>query len=111
MQRRNYAALFAALVIGFGAIDADAQTSVRSVTITSPDSGDVLAIGGEFTVTARVRDFTPLPGDGVIIALVTADSIIADASTDGGGKGTEPQPAGLIAVAARRDQLGSGPDG
>ena len=98
MQRRNYAALFAALVIGFGAVGvAEAQTSVRSVTITAPDSGATLAIGGEFTVTATVRDFTPLPGDGVIIALVTADSILSDGdtNTDGGGKGSEPQPAGL----------------
>ena len=89
MQRRNYAALFAALVIGFGAIDADAQTSVRSVTITAPDSGATLGIGGAFTVTATVRDFTPYPQDGVIIALIYGDSVLADLST-GGGKERDP---------------------
>ncbi len=38
MQRRNYAGLFAALVIGFGAIEAHAA-EVRSVTISRPRLG------------------------------------------------------------------------
>ena len=54
MQRRNYAGLFAALVIGFAAIDAQAA-EVRSVTITAPDSGATLGIGGEFTVQVVVE--------------------------------------------------------
>ena len=77
MQRRNYAALFAALVIGFGAIEAQAA-EVRSVTVTAPDSGATLGIGGEFTVRVVVRDFTPDPDDGVIIALVKGDSLVGD---------------------------------
>jgi hypothetical protein len=80
MQRRNYAALFAALVIGFGAIDAHAA-EVRSVTITSPDSGATLAIDGTFTVTAVVRDFTPNDEDGVIIALVKGTTVVEDGAT------------------------------
>ena len=72
MQRRNYAALFAALVTGFGAIGADAQSpNVVSVTVTSPDSGDVLAIDGKFTVEVVVRDFRSEDNDGVDLALVT----------------------------------------
>ena len=69
MQRRNYAALFAALVIGFGAIDADAQ--VQSVTVVSPDSGATLKIGDKFRVEAVVRDFRPADADGINFALVT----------------------------------------
>ena len=68
MQRKSYAALFAALVIGIGAIDGDAA-EVRSVTVVAPDSGTVLGIGGEITVQAVVRDFTPHAADGVVIAL------------------------------------------
>lgn len=77
MQRRNYAALFAALVIGFGAIEAQAA-DVLSVTVTAPDSGATLGIGGEFTVRVVVRDFSPDPDDGVIIALVKGDSLVGD---------------------------------
>ncbi len=85
MQRRNYAALLAALVIGFGAIQANAA-EVLSVTIDAPaDSGTVLGIGGEFTVTAVVEDYTAEGNDGVIIALVTGNDVVAD-STTGGGK-------------------------
>ena len=106
MQRRNYAALFAALVIGFGAIGvAEAQTSVRSVTITAPDSGATLAIGGAFTITATVRDFSPHADDGVIIALITPDSILGDAFT-GGGKGTVTQTIADPDAAAINSGLG-----
>ena len=95
MQRRNYAALFAALVIGFGAIDAHAA-EVRSVTITAPDSGATLGIGGEFRVTAVVRDFTPHDEDGVIIALFGPDTddpadgpnLVIDGVAAGGGTRT-----------------------
>ncbi len=83
MQRRNYAALFAALVIGFGAIDAYAA-EVRSVTITSPDSGATLGIDGTFQVTAVVRDFTPNDQDGVVIALITGGAVLGDEATGGG---------------------------
>ena len=69
MQRRNYAALFAALVIGFGAIGADAQ--VQSVTLAAPDSGATLKIGDKFRVVAVVRDFRPDDADGIRFALVT----------------------------------------
>ena len=92
MQRRNYAALFAALVIGFGAIDAYAA-EVRSVTITSPDSGDVIGIDDAFSVTVVVRDFTPSDDDGVIIALSSEGRIVADATT-GGGKVEDPVRSG-----------------
>ena len=89
MQRRNYAALFAALVIGFGAIEAQAA-EVRSVTITEPDSGDVLGIDGTFSVTVVVRDFTPHDEDGVVIALAAGDSIVADGVTSALGKQQTP---------------------
>ncbi len=96
MQRRNYAALFAALVIGFGAIDAHAA-EVRSVTITAPDSGATLGIDGTFTVTAVVRDFTPNDADGVAIALVMGDLILGDEAT-GGGKVKDSPEARVPAV-------------
>ena len=94
MQRRNYAALFAALVIGFGAVNADAA-EVLSVTIDAPaDSGTVLGIGGEFKVTAVVEDFSSTSGDdGVIIALVSGSGtdgaleVVGDGVTGGGKVG------------------------
>ena len=93
MHRRNYAALFTALVIGFGAVDADAA-EVLSVTIDAPaDSGTVLGIGGAFTVTAVVEDYTAFDGDGVIIALVSGSGkdgaleVLGDDATGGGKAG------------------------
>ena len=104
MQRRNYAALFAALVIGFGAVNADAA-EVLSVTIDAPaDSGAVLAIGDGFTVTAIVEDYTAYDGDGVIIALVSGSGtdgaleLVADGEATGGGKTTDPATAQVVAA-------------
>ncbi|MCY3739150.1 MAG: T9SS type A sorting domain-containing protein [Gemmatimonadaceae bacterium] len=90
MQRRNYAALFAALVIGFGAIDAHAA-EVRSVTITSPDSGATLGIDGTFQVRAVVRDFTPNDQDGVVIALIMGGAVLGDDATGGGKVKESPE--------------------
>ena len=88
MQRKSYAALFAALVIGIGAIDGDAA-EVRSVTVVAPDSGKVLGIDGTFKVEVVVRDFTPFPADGVVIALLNGDGSVLGDQTTGGGKGTD----------------------
>ena len=76
MQYRKCIALFAAALVGFGVIAADAAT-VTSVTITSPDSGDVLGIDSTFTVTAVVEDFSPEDTDGIVMYLFSgADSVL-----------------------------------
>ena len=88
MQHRNYAALFAALVIGFVAVHAHAA-DIRSVTVAKPDTGETLAIGDEFRVVAVVRDFSPSDDDGIHFALVTrgGDPVVSTAvpGPDGGG--------------------------
>jgi len=88
MPYRKCIALFAAALVGFGVIAADAAT-VTAVTITSADSGDVLGIDSTFTVTAVVEDFTPAAGDAAIFYLYsgvnnTAVADIASAITING---------------------------
>ena len=71
MQRWNCVALFAALAIGFGAVQAQAAAKVKSVTVTMPaDSGDVVGIEQTIRVEAVVEDFTPRPDDAIIFYLV-----------------------------------------
>jgi hypothetical protein len=88
MQYRKCIALFAAALVGFGVIAADAAT-VSAVTITSADSGDVLGIDSTFTVTAVVSDYSPNAGDAAIFYLYsgvnnTAVADIASAITING---------------------------
>ena len=68
MQRWNCVALFAALAIGFGAVQAQAAAEVKSVTVTTTpgnvvaagDSGDVVGIDQDIHGWRRVvQDFTP----------------------------------------------------
>ena len=80
MQRWNCVALFAALAIGFGAVQAQAA-KVNSVTV-SPANGATVGIGMKFTVTAVVQDFTPSSQDAVLLYLnVQGDSttVVSDA--------------------------------
>ncbi len=66
MQRWNCVALFAALAIGFGAVQAQAAAEVKSVTVTA---AEVVGIDQTIRVEAVVEDFTPTDSDAIIFYL------------------------------------------
>ncbi|MBT5143213.1 MAG: T9SS type A sorting domain-containing protein [Gemmatimonadetes bacterium] len=85
MQYRKCIALFAAALVGFGVITADAQSIVTSVTVTAPtDSGAVRGIDSTFVATAVVEDFTSSTTDGVIFYLFVGNdsTVVLDATAD-----------------------------
>ena len=82
MQYRKCIALFAAALVGFGVIAADAQSTVQSVTISSPDSGAVKGIDSTFTVVAVVEDFTTETSDGILFYLFVGNDSTVVADTD-----------------------------
>ena len=94
MQRRNCVALFAALAIGFGAVQAQAAASVESVTVEVQigtkkalvDSGQQVGIDQKLLVTAEVQDFSPNNLDAVIFYLAvgsdTTQVVHREASED-----------------------------
>ncbi|MBD06084.1 MAG: hypothetical protein CME24_17245, partial [Gemmatimonadetes bacterium] len=85
MQYRKCIALFAAVLVGFGVIAADAQSIVSSVTISSPDSGAVRGIDSSFVAVATVEDFTTETSDGILFYLFVGNDSTVVADTDLGG--------------------------
>ena len=96
MQVRKCVVLLAAFMVGFGVVGADAA-SVTSVTITAPDSGALLGIDDNFTVTAVVKDFTSDADDAVILYLVVGNdsTVVADATNTAAQFGGEPQASAI----------------
>ncbi|MEC8991213.1 MAG: hypothetical protein VX656_08210, partial [Candidatus Latescibacterota bacterium] len=82
MQYRKCIALFAAVLVGFGVIAADAQSTVSSVTISSPDSGAVRGIDSTFVAVATVEDFTTETSDGILFYLFVGNDSTVVADTD-----------------------------
>ncbi|MDP7361382.1 MAG: hypothetical protein QF768_02160, partial [Candidatus Latescibacteria bacterium] len=69
-------------------IAADAQSTVQSVTISSPDSGAVKGIDSTFTVVAVVEDFTTEDSDGILFYLIVGNDSTVVADTDGNDSDT-----------------------
>ncbi|MDP7634938.1 MAG: hypothetical protein QF402_18505, partial [Candidatus Latescibacteria bacterium] len=69
-------------------IAADAQSTVQSVTISSPDSGTVKGIDSTFTVVAVVEDFTTETSDGILFYLFVGNDSTVVADTDGNDSDT-----------------------
>ena len=83
MKGSKYLLLLATFMVGFGLVGAADAATVKSIAVTSPDSGAIKGIDSTFVITAKVLDLSPVDSLEVIMYLTTSsDSIVVADTTD-----------------------------
>ena len=80
MKGSKYLLLLAAFMVSFGLIGVADAATVKSIAVTSPDSGAIRGIDSTFVITAKVLDLSPVDSLEVIMYLVTStdSTVVAD---------------------------------
>ena len=77
MKGSKYLLLLATFMVGFGLVGVADAATVKSIAVTSPDSGAIKGIDSTFVITAKVLDLSPVDSLEVIMYLTTSsDSIV-----------------------------------
>ena len=83
MKGSKYLLLLATFMVGFGLVGVADAATVKSIAVTSPDSGAIKGIDSTFVVTAKVLDLSPVDSLEVIMYLTTSsDSIVVADNTN-----------------------------
>jgi hypothetical protein len=90
MKGSKYLLLLAAFMVSFGLVGVANAATVKSIEVTSPDSGTVKGIDSTFVVTAKILDLSPVDSLEVVMYLTTSSDsvVVADTSayqTEWGG--------------------------
>ena len=81
MKGSKYLLLLATLMVGFGLVGVADAATVKSISVTSPDSGAIKGIDSTFVVTAKILDLSPVDSLEVIMYLTTSSDSIVVADT------------------------------
>ncbi|MDE0961834.1 MAG: hypothetical protein OSB73_01785, partial [Candidatus Latescibacteria bacterium] len=81
MKGSKYLLLLATFMVGFGLVGAADAATVKSIAVTSPDSGAIKGIDSTFVITAKVLDLSPVDSLEVIMYLTTSSDSIVVADT------------------------------
>ena len=83
MKGSKYLLLLATFMVGFGLVGAADAATVKSIAVTSPDSGAIKGIDSTFVITAKVLDLSPVDSLEVVMYLTTSsDSIVVADNTN-----------------------------
>jgi|GEM_PF-942615 len=81
MKGSKYLLLLATFMVGFGLVGAADAATVKSIEVTSPDSGAIKGIDSTFVITAKVLDLSPVDSLEVVMYLTTSSDSIVVADT------------------------------
>ena len=83
MKGSKYLLLLAAFMVSFGLVGVANAATVKSIEVTSPDSGVVKGIDSTFVVTAKILDLSPVDSLEVVMYLTTSSDsvVVADTSS------------------------------
>ena len=81
MKGSKYLLLLATFMVGFGLVGAADAATVKSIAVTSPDSGAIKGIDSTFVITAKVLDLSPVDSLEVVMYLTTSSDSIVVADT------------------------------